>query len=153
MNQSKTTYLILFLIFLLFVLVVVQIVKTPKDQVTITPSEENLSENTEPPAKQNDFKVISFSPKDEPIGVTEAIKIRFSKPVTLESVIYEVNPEEQIVMSLDSSETEVALEHIQAWGFDTNYTIKILKSTISKDFIKLDKDYTFTFNTASYSGI
>lgn len=153
MDKSKTVYLIFFLIFLVIVLVAVQIFKTRKDQGRPEQGETGQAEKVQQAEQKPDFKIISSSPSDKPIGVTTPFKIKFSKPVALVSVIYEIKPQEQVTISLDSTGTEVVFEHIQAWNFDTIYTIKLLKSTISSDFVPLDKDYEFTFKTASYSGI
>lgn len=143
MYKSKTVYLIFFLIFLVMVLVAVQILKTPKGQV----------EKVQQVEQKTDFRIISSSALDKPIGVTTAFKIKFSKPVALVSVIYEIEPQEQVTISLDSTGTEVAFEHIQAWNFDTIYTITISKDTTSLDGLTLGEDKKFTFQTVKYTGI
>lgn len=153
MKQSKTLYLILFLIFLVIVLVVVQVLKTPANQRGTDQGEINQISGRQQIDQQADFRIISSLYLTEYIDVTIPVKIRFSKPVALESVIYEINPKEQVTISLDPTKTEVTFEHIQAWNFNTTYTITILKSTVSLDYHPLDKDYKTTFKTVPYSGI
>lgn len=153
MKQSKTTYLILFLIFLVIVLVAVQVLKTPTEQEEVEQGATGKTAKGQQIEQMTKFNVISSSPSDKPIGVTTPFKIKFSKPVDLVSLIYEIEPQEQVTISLDSTGTEVTFEHIQAWNFDTIYTITISKDTTSSDGLTLGEDRKFTFQTIKYKGL
>lgn len=152
MIKSKTVYLVLFLIFLLIIVIIVQINQDPIFWVQ-QPVTNSNGQVKETPKKPNQFKILSTSLSDKPLGITEPIIIRFDKNASPFSVIYEINPTEEIKISPSFDPKEIIIEPTGAWNFDTSYQLKILKTTRSLDYSELDKEYNYTFKTVPYSGI
>ena len=157
MKQPKTIYLILILLILFIIIILVQIFKTPKPISEIQPPEE--IQPTKGPSNEigefpkSEFKLLSSNITDQPISMADSIILIFNAPVNLNSLFYEIEPVEELNFSLNSTKTEVTIEPVGAWDFDTQYSIKVLKETKSQEGNLLDKDYVFTFKTYPYSGI
>src|SRR3989344_428434 len=147
--KSKTIFL---LIFLIFVLIVIFVLKNNAQEAELNNPPEQINKlNETPPSQIEIFRLISTNLNDRDIGINESIKIEFNKPVSSE-FIYVIEPQINVKIII-GNDNEIVIEPVDAWVFDTNYTLKILKSTLSTTYQTLDKEYIYTFQTPPYSGI
>lgn len=143
--MPKTVYLILLLLFLLAVLAIVQFSIKPKSQPEVV--EESKKTMVE------SFRIVSSTVPEEFIGITEPIKLTFSKPVILSSLFYEFTPKTEVRAYTDSTQTEVTFDPKDAWNFESEYSLRISKESQATDGQALDKEYTYIFKTYPHSGI
>lgn len=138
--MPKTVYLILFLIFLIILIILFKVMGSGDQPASkaVTPT---------PP-----FTITNTSLTDQPVGVTEFIKINFSRAVLPEQLAVEVTPPTEVEY-LPDTPRQISIAPKNAWNFDKAYTIKVLRTTRSKGGQFLDKDYEFTFKTIIRSGI
>lgn len=139
MPNKKVITLLFFLVVITFVILLLK---------TLTGSK-----NITSPTQTSPLTIISPISSSTETSVTEQIKIKFNKPVDPKSLKLELFPANEIELSFDSTNTELTVNPTNAWGFSTNYFIKITKETKSQDGESLDSDYTYSFKTYPYSGI
>lgn len=142
---------VLFLVFILIVILIVIVTirssssqKQPDSESQIPQSE--VQQMSRPLNVQSNFD-------NETLDVTESFTITFSQPVDGSTVFFDIEPEVAVSASFNSTNTTLTLEPIQAWGFDTLYTVTLSKQTTAVDGSKIDKDQVFKFQTIKYSGI
>lgn len=99
------------------------------------------------------FEILAPKSSEELTSVTEIIKFQFSQPVNETSIQLDILPKNKVKISLDPSKTILSVEPEDAWNFNTNYFVKILKTTKSVTDESLEADYTYSFKTHPYSGI
>ncbi len=152
MKQSKTTYLVFALLGIVILIMLVQVLKF--SEKPNPSSNENSSPppvtQFSPPAK---FKIVTSNITNQPVEVNGTIKLAFDQPVDNETLSLKVTPKEEIVALFNPDLTELTIKPVNAWDFNTRYTIKVLTSTESQDKQFLDKDYEFSFQTEAYGGI
>lgn len=152
MKQPKTVYLVFGLLGVVILIILVQVFKVSEKP---TPAQNKIVNPPEvvqfiPPAK---FKITSTNISSQSIEVNEVVKFAFDRSVNNESLSLEIKPQEDILPLFDPSLTELTIKPINAWNFNTRYTVKILKSTMSQDKQPLDQDYEFSFQSKPYIGI
>ena len=154
MLSTKIIYLFLFLIFILVIILVARIFLDPSTSTQPEPIKVFEPISTKPKqALQSNLTIISTNLTAKPIGVTQTITFKFNRPVDNETLSLQINPEEDVLPLFDQTLTELTLEPSNTWGFDKSYSVKIFRTTKSKDGYSLDKDYEFKFQTLPYSGI
>lgn len=99
------------------------------------------------------FNIIGSNITKDLFGVTQFVKIKFNKPVLVESLDIKIIPEEKITTIFDSTFTELTIQPRNAWSFNSIYTIKISNKTLSQDQQYLNRDHSFTFITIKHGGI
>ena len=99
------------------------------------------------------LNIVGSNITNQSLRARDVIKITFDRPVNNESLNLEITPQEEILPSFNQSLTELSIEPANAWNYDTEYLITILKSTKSTSNLDLGKDYQFKFKTVPYSGI
>lgn len=146
MSQPKTLILIVVLIIIVVLILIIQISRdnTPSQAPQPFPS---------PIIQIEETKIINTNLSDQPIEITDVVKIKFDRPLDNESLALSISPEEAIIPLFDPTLTELTIKPSSTWQFNTSYTINILKTTKSQDGKFLDKDYPFLFTTKPYSGI
>lgn len=144
--KNKTIYLLLFLIFILVLILFL------KSQFDKSPNKSVGQNNLTPVVQLSTFKLIATNISSGTIGITEPIKLQFDQPI-ISNIIYTIEPQKEEKIGIGATPNEIIIDPVDAWNFDTSYTLKILKSTKSVNGQYLDKDYTYTFKTPPYSGI
>lgn len=148
MKPPKTKLLIFVLIAVLVALALLQTLKSSNS----SPEKINnsqISKYLEPPK----LKIMYTNIPTKPIAVTNTIKITFDKPVDSPSLVLRIDPEEEVTAVFDQNFKELTIKPVNAWDFDTRYTITVFQSTKSQDQQTLDKDYEFMFQSEAYIGI
>ena len=148
--KSKTIFLLLFLILILIVILLLRSSsQEPAQNVPVEKAEEfqNAKENSH----VGIFELISSSPTGQ-IGVTEPITLQFSQPVSGE-LIYTLDPPKSAILIPGKTPTELIISPVDAWAFDTTYSLTIFQENKSVTNQNLDREYTYTFKTPAYSGI
>lgn len=144
MKQSKAAYLVFALLGIVILIMLVQVLKFSEKP------HPNSNENSSPPPK---FKIVSTNITNQPVAVNETVTVAFDRPANNEKLAFEITPQEKVVVLFSPDLTELTFTPLNAWDFNTRYTIKVLTSTQSQDKQFLDKDYEFSFQTEAYGGI
>ncbi len=143
--KIKTILLLIALIVIVLVIIIFRAVTNKPDSVN--PKARDIPQNS----SQSTFNIVSTNIIDQPIGVTDVLKIQFSSPVT--NPKYEILPPIPVIINKGTNSSEILFIPDEAWAFDTTYTLKIFKETVSVDGKTLDKEYMYNFKTFQYSGI
>lgn len=144
--KTKTIFL---LIFLILVLIIIFVIKNSSQK-----SEGELIkkvEQTPSPALET-FQLISSNLTSSELGITEPISLEFNQPIS-SNFVYTLEPQKEVKIYSGSNPNEIIIDPVDAWAFNTDYTLRILKSTSSATGRVLDKDYIYTSKTPPYSGI
>lgn len=139
MLKNKTFYLVFLLVAAIIVLLVVRILTPSRDSASVV----------KPPG----LFIEKTSLSGERLSVSSEIDIYFSEPVNQKTLGFLVEPETEISFLLDNAQNKLIIAPSKIWGFDTIYTLTILRSTQSVNGNYLQKDYVYTFKTVPYSGI
>jgi hypothetical protein len=142
MKFNKTIALISVLVFLIIVLVVVQLLKPAPEKQTPLPLQ-----------KQALFKISSTTITQEPLSPAQPIKITFDSPASKQNLKVTTVPEVAIKTTFNKNLTEMTIEPIEIWDYNSSYILRITKEENNSEEKLLDKDYQFTFKTLPFSGI
>ena len=146
--KTKTIFLLVFLIIILFVILFIK----SKAQTQVQNNQAEQTNEIESSQQTEVFKLTSTSIESQEIGITEPVRLEFNHPV-FNNFIYTLEPKKDVKVYSGTSPNELIIDPVDAWGFDTNYTLTVFKSTLSSTGQTLDKDYIYIFKTPPYSGI
>lgn len=134
---------------------------TNKPVLTFSPSPTHaatFNQSSSPPPIGNSqlasglLKISSSNLPSNSVSPTFIVKIQFSKPVDKKSLTLQINPKKEILPYFDASLTNLTVEPVKTWDFNTSYTLIVTRSTQSSDNQPLDQDFQFVFKTLPYSG-
>lgn len=151
MKQSKTVYLVFALIGIVIIIMLVQVFKFSQPSTPAPAKSTPLPITQYTPAPE--FHIVSATVTDQPIFVTDTITLTFDRPANNEKFVFEITPEEKVLALFNPDLTKITFTPFNAWDFDTQYSIKVLKSTQAKDNQFLDQNYEFSFQTKPFIGI
>lgn len=149
MKKIAVLYISLFLVATIFlILIILSIFNNPK-QENFNQEKINIIQS---PAME-EFKILGTSLTGNKVGPADIIKIYFNKPISEKNLFIQILPELKVNYKFDENLTELSIEPVEIWVYDTNYIIKIVKSTMSRNYQTLNQDYIFRFSTIKLGGI
>lgn len=150
--KTRVIFLILFLIVILISIIFLKnrsqnhetIQSIQQDTPTLQQVKDNSSINT--------FRLTSFNSSKGLVGITEPLLIEFNQPLS-ENIVYTIEPNILVKSEVGNNPYEFIIRPVNAWAFNTDYKLTILKSSLSQKNQNLDTDYSFHFKTISFGGM
>lgn len=155
MFKNRTLLLIIGLIIILLIIMAIQFTTERKAPLpTLPPTPTPTSKPSGIDISNITFKVTSTNLTDQPINVANIISVTFSKPVDQKNLLYSINPEISLNITLDKSGSILLINPTQKlWGYNKTYQLVIKKETKSVDGATLKEDVIINFKTVKQSGI
>jgi hypothetical protein len=106
--------------------------------------------NTPSPAPTTKFELIKTIPLNnstDPLLSTSAIEFYFSKPIKVESLVINTNPNVNIIFELNQNNTILYVRAEEGWQYGTLY--ELIVSAVSKDNEELPGKIVLKFKPAT----
>lgn len=144
----KRTYLLILILGSIVILILFLLL--------INGARNNSSNQTNQPSGSDvatDLELQIYPPPQEKVAIGSSVTLNFNEPVDLANLYLSVVPDDPITLQFENNNKTLIVSPLNTWKYNKTYLLLVKSATQSINGAKINKDFTFVFETEPFEGL